>query len=190
MAEITMPSAPNVKNIKHGKVYVIVKDSCAYFAQASELKNEDYFHQIDYNNLDQVYDGYVEGALKSTNGTLWAKRPAPIADELSGYEFEYEPQNGDPFVTRYQRVVLINSTLVSYGIWFTNKRLDTHANKRDAFYKSFHITSQPPPTQSVRPGTPLNLSSSFYLYIAGGFVLTFFIIIGLAYAFKRPRIVK
>jgi hypothetical protein len=189
-AKIHMPTAPEVKNIAHGKIYVSVKDSVIYFAQATELKNEPYFNQINYSTLDKVYDSYINGVLQATHATLWTKKPAAITNNLNGYEFIYEPKNSNRYITRYQRVVFVNNTLISYGVWFPNNKLETHTDFKDDYYNTFHLTNQPVQERPVRISSPLNLSTSFYLYTAGGFVLTFLIIIGLAFAFKKPRAIE
>lgn len=182
LAQLTMPEKPRQVPAAGGMVYTALKDSCLYFAQTYPVESVFAMDKMSEAWQKEIYQSYIDGLLESAPGTLVDIRPKLVAGSLYGNEFEYQVKGINSYPMRYQRVVFINNTLISYGIWCGNSQAINHKADADRFYSSFRLLPQ-----AKQPGKSFmaGISASKIIYIAAGFGGILLLIIVVAYFYKK-----
>lgn len=142
LAQINFPDTAEVIDAKLGiNVYRHQTLSEIYFAQVSPLKKSLMDVLRNYNN-EKMFQTYIASTCKSTEGKIIYQHKQNFAG-LEGYEWAATAKldSGRQTVYTYNRIVFMNDTLLSFGIWSADSLKRNDATVA-TYFKTFKVTAK------------------------------------------------
>ncbi|WP_426671748.1 hypothetical protein ACPPVU_10975 [Mucilaginibacter sp. McL0603] len=138
LATIALPDTPKVQKANGIDIYIINHKGVIFIAQTGDVHGglRDIFTA---NSTDSVYEGYIKGTLRSTNGTLFYKDKIKVNGH-DGIEFGYKAKINGQQTYRYQHTVDLNDTLLMCGIWSSDS-LSKNEQHLKVFFDGFKVKS-------------------------------------------------
>jgi hypothetical protein len=116
LATIMLPDTPKLIRTKEGtEFYMSRYKGVIFMAQRGDIGGglRDLFRK---SNTDTIYNEYIHGLLKGTNGKLFYKNKIKV-QEHEALDFGYKAELNGQETYRYNRIVTLNDTILMCGIW-------------------------------------------------------------------------
>ena len=138
LGTIMLPDTPKLTGEKGMGVYISRYKGVIFMAQAANVSGglRDLFRK---NNTDTIYEGYIGGALTGTKGKLLYKDKIKIQGH-EAFEFGYKAEINGQETYRYNRIVILNDTILMCGILSSDLVAKDDPALND-FFKGFVIKS-------------------------------------------------
>lgn len=185
IASITFPSSPQVSDTLGFQVLKYSDSIAHYLVIAQDLSKEAGF-KLKKEELNEFYDGNIEGVLKAAGGKLISKKPFQI-NGLKGLDVEYSASNPDLPNLRFKRILFINNIIFSLDFWVSSENEVKSREAKDRFFNSLVITAD---KANLKQNTDIDTVTAVEAgYVAGQiiFYISLFAIIAIIVVLIRKR---
>ncbi len=137
VAKITFPDTPKAQRAETYTIYMLKKDDLVYLAEGSPM-NQSLRDLFLSGGLDSIYNGFIKGFVKSSNGKLLYKTPTN-SNGLDGVEFECIGFKNDQKYYTHNKVFFFNNSLIDYSVLYRDS-LQKNDKRAISFFDSFKLT--------------------------------------------------
>jgi ribosomal protein L40E len=175
-ASIDFPVTSELIETGQETVYNATDEFAFYIVGIRKLTDQQ-SSPISKDDLPTIYQGVVDGTLRSANAELVSINEISI-QEIPAVELEYNAQSNPELPTqRFKRIIYLNQYIISIGFWPLTNQTNIINEKKAKYFNSFSINSN----EVAQTSTPVNQNSDIYntSYKTGLLVgqITFFVIL-------------
>jgi hypothetical protein len=139
LGTIALPDTPKLVEKEDVKIYLAKYRGVTFLAGAGDISGglKDIFKK---NNLDSLYNKYIEGTLSSTKGKVFYRNRIKINGH-DAVEFGYKFKPNKQLIFTYNRVVALNDTILTCGI-IASDSLSKDQENLKTFFNGFKTVSK------------------------------------------------
>ena len=182
LATVMLPDTPKLQSVDGVNTYVARYKGVIFLTHIADMEGG-LRDLLNNTSVDSLYNSYLEGLLKDSNGKLFYKNKIDI-DGLNGLEFGYRLKIKGRNTYLYQRLVCLNDSLVSCGI-LASDSLSSKDKNLKGFFDGFKILD----AGNARQDNSANLAYKTGKVTAKIVLMSIPIIIGLGIVFLIRRII-
>lgn len=137
---ITFPDTVKTSTSEAGVMYKATKGNNIYVVILNDAVKKDPSMIIDSTNLNDLYNGIVEGTINSSKSIKSIYKKDILIGKLKGIELKYSNSGNPnkPFIV-YQRVVYSNAIIFMYSFVTLDEAQKNNKHDMDEFFNSFVI---------------------------------------------------
>lgn len=156
-ASIDFPVASELIETGQETVYN-AKDEVALYLVSIRKLTDQQSSQITKDDLPTIYQGVVDGTLRSANAELVSINEISI-QEIPAVEVEYNAQSNPELPTqRFKRIIYLNQYIINIDFWPLTNQTNIINEKKAQYFNSFSINSK----EVAQTSTTVNQNSDIY----------------------------
>lgn len=126
----------------NGETFYAAQDELAYYIVSLRELTHQQSSQISPNDISELYNGVVQGALDATNGEVVSVDEITV-QKMPALELEYTVQNNLDLPTqRFKRIIYVNQHIISIDFWPLTNQKDVMHEIKTKFFGSFSFQSK------------------------------------------------
>ncbi len=138
IARVMLPDSPTLQRVSGINFYMINHNGVIYTAAIADAEGG-LLELLKKNNVDSVYESYIRGILKRTNGKTFYKNKIKI-NGFDAIEFGYKTNANGYDLYVYQRAIDLNDSLAMCSISASNLLPSTDKNLK-VFFGGFKVVN-------------------------------------------------